>query len=144
MNSEGNELEIEIYWKEKMKFLTLIRDFEPFLMDDKKKGDDSAPSPVEMFLGSIGSCLAMSFIYCTYLTGIQLNIEEFKVKIIGKLGRINNRLRLIKVNAEFTLKSDKNITKIRKCFNKFQPFCILSESIKVGIPFECNLKVLNE
>jgi uncharacterized OsmC-like protein len=139
MSDEGDIIEIKLQWKERMKILSHIRDFEPILVDDRKKGDDSAPSPVEIFLTSVGSCLAMSFIYCNHLAGVQLNPDDLIIEISGELGRVNDRLRLIKVHANFILHSDQNSVKIHKCFEKFQPFCILSESIQAGIPFSCDM-----
>ena len=139
MNDEGDILEIELHLKEKMKMLSFIREFEPILIDDRKKGDDSAPSPVELFLSAIGSCLAMSFIYCNQLAGAPLNPDDLIIKVIGELGRVDDRLRVIKIHAAFMVKSDQNPSKIQNCFKKFQPFCILSESIQAGIPFSCEL-----
>ena len=139
MSAEGEIVEIELQWKERMKMLSYIRNFDPILIDDRKKGDNSAPSPVEIFLSAIGSCLAMSFIYCNHIAGSPLNPDDLVIKVTGELGRVEDRLRVIKVHADFVVKSDQNPSKIQKCFKKFQPFCILSESIQAGIPFSCEL-----
>ncbi len=139
MSAEGEIVEIELQWKERMKMLSYIRNFDPILIDDRKKGDDSAPAPVEVFLSAIGSCLAMSFIYCNHIAGSPLNPDDLVIKVTGKLGRVEDRLRVVKVHADFIVKSDQNPSKIQKCFKKFQPFCILSESIQAGIPFSCEL-----
>jgi len=141
MSDEGDTIEIKLQWKGRMQILSNIRDFEPILIDDRKQGDDSAPSPVEMFLSAIGSCLAMSFIYCNQLAGAELSPDDLIVKVSGDLGRVEGRLRLIKVHAKFLVKSEQNSSKIQKCFKKFQPFCILSESIQASIPFSCDLKL---
>jgi len=142
MSAEGEIVEIELQWKERMKMLSYIRNFDPILIDDRKKGDDSAPSPVEIFLSAIGSCLAMSFIYCNHIAGSPLNPDDLVIKVTGELGRVEDRLRVVKVHADFLVKSDQNPSKIQKCFKKFQPFCILSESIQAGIPFSCDLKLI--
>ena len=135
-------LEIELYWREGLKIESKIRNFDSVLMDDRKKGQDSAPSPTEMFLSSVGSCLAMAFIYCTNLSGIELKPENFTVKVVGELRRVDERIRLTQVKAAFILKANgRELTKIQKCFMKFQPFCILSESIQMGIPFACDLQI---
>ncbi len=141
INNNNDHVEIELHWREGLQVESIIRNFEVVLMDDRKKGADSAPTPVEMFLSAVGSCLVMSFVYCTYLGGIKINQKEFKVKMVGSVKRKNNRLRLIDVCAEFFLKSSKDDKKIRKCFEKFQPFCILSESIKEGISLSCDLEI---
>lgn len=139
MSAEGEIIEVKLHWKDKMKIFSYIRDFDPILIDDRKKGDDSAPSPVELFLSSIGSCLAMSFIYCNHIAGTALNPDDLIVKVTGEVGRVDNRLRVTKVHADFMVESDQNHSKIQTCFKKFQPFCILSESIQAGIPFSCAL-----
>jgi uncharacterized OsmC-like protein len=142
MSAEGEKLEIEVHWKEGMKMLSNIRGFDPILIDDRKKGTDSAPSPVEVFLSAIGSCLAMAFVYCNHIAGTALNPDDLIVKMSGEVGRVDDRLRVTKVHAEFLVKSDQKPSKIQTCFKKFQPFCILSESIQAGIPFSCNLKLI--
>lgn len=141
MVTKGDTLAVELRWKEKMKITSFIRNFDSILMDDRKKGDDSAPTPIEVFLSSVGSCLIMSFIYCLYLSGVHLKPDDFDVRVSGAIGRVNNRLRLVNVKTEFLIKTKEDRVKIEKCFEKFQPFCILSESIKSGIPFTCDLKM---
>ena len=139
---EEKNVDVELHWKEGLKIESQIRQFSSVLMDDRKKGDDSAPTPVEMFLASVGSCLVMSFVYCTYLAGAKLDGSNFRVKMVGEVERMNDRLRLVNVKAEFRLKSNKDDKKIKKCFEKFQPFCILSTSIKAGISFSCDLSIM--
>jgi uncharacterized OsmC-like protein len=140
MATENKVVEVELKWKEKMKVLSFIRDLNPIMIEDLEKGDKEAPSPVEMFLTSIGACLIMSFIYCLSISGVDLKPNDFQVKVLGTVGRIADRLRLIDVKAHFIIKSREDNLKIQKCFNKFQPFCILSESIHGGIAFSCDLK----
>ncbi|MHA1130430.1 MAG: OsmC family protein [Candidatus Helarchaeota archaeon] len=139
MESNGYDLQVELKWIKKLRMRTYVRDFPPIDMDDRKKGNDQAPTPVEMFLSSIGSCLSMAFVYCMHLAGIPLKPGDFVVKMGGKLGRIKERLRLVAVNAEFIIKTKSYKAKVQKCFEKFQPFCILSESIKPAITFSCDL-----
>ena len=142
MVSSDKTVEVELHWGEKLKVLSFIRDLDPFMMDDYKKGEGKVPSPVEMFLSAVGSCLIMAFIYCLHLSRVVLNPDDFQVKVSGKLGRIAERLRVISVEAEFILRNvKKDSQKIQKCFQKFQPFCILSESVAAGISFACNLKI---
>ena len=142
VNSEQTQIEVELQWQEKMKVLTHVRDFNMILMDDKKMGEHAGSSPIEYFLSSIGSCMMMSFIYCLSLSRIHLNPDDFRVLVVGKLGRLDDRLRLINIEVDFILKTTNDSPKIRKCFEKFQPFCILSESIKDGIPLSCDLKII--
>jgi uncharacterized OsmC-like protein len=142
MVSEKSMLEVELRWKGKLKIESSVRDFGSILMDDKKKGDDSAPTPVEMFLSSIGSCAAMSFIYCISLSKVDVHPESLKFKVSGRVGRLEERLRLLEVKMEFLVKSGSDNAKIQKCFEKFQPFCILSESIQPTIQFSCDLKIV--
>jgi uncharacterized OsmC-like protein len=95
-----------------------------------------------MFLSAIGSCLAMAFVYCNHIAGAPLNPDDLIVKVAGEVGRVDDRLRVTMVHADFIVKSTRNPSKIQACFKKFQPFCILSESIQAGIPFSCALKLL--
>ena len=144
VNSETEKIEVKLQWKEKMKVLTFIRDFNSITMDDHKKGDNSAPSPLEIFLSSVGACLIMLFIHCLNLSNIHINPEDFNLKIAGYLGRVNERLRITEVEAEFIIQSKNNNSKIQRCFKKFQLFCILSESIQAGIRFTNELKIINK
>ncbi|MFX1297919.1 MAG: OsmC family protein [Promethearchaeota archaeon] len=144
MDSEENVYEVELRWKEQLKIEAKIRNFKSFLMDDRIKGNNSAPTPVEMFLSSIGSCMTMAFLYCCHISKIQLKSADVNVKISGKLGRIDKRLRLIKSKVVvFTIKSSENSLKIQKCFEKFQPFCILAESVRAAIPVTSELKLVD-
>ncbi len=141
MDLEEHPTVVEIHWKGGLKMESSVRQFTPILMDDRKIGEDSAPTPVEMFLSSIASCMSMSFLYCCHLSGIQLGEGDLSIKVSGQLGRVDNRLRVTGIDVDFMVKSSEDDIKVQKCFKKFQPFCILSESIKPAIPINCNLKI---
>lgn len=141
ISENQNKIEVDLQWEAGLQIKSFIRNFNPILMDDKNKGEDSAPTPVELFLASIGSCLAMSFIYCLYVGGFSLEPADLQVRMQGDIERRKGRLRVVGIQANFIIKAEKKLKKIEKCFEKFQPFCILSESVKSGIPLTCELKV---
>ncbi|MHA1263694.1 MAG: OsmC family protein [Candidatus Helarchaeota archaeon] len=137
-----NDIEVTVNWNQGLQMQSQIRHFTPIFLDDRHKGQDTAPTPVELFLTSIGSCLLMAFVYCLHLSGVELEPNKLVLKIRGKIIRKQGKLRLTEIRAKFILQKDDQILKIQKCFKKFQPFCILSESIKNGIEFSCSMNYI--
>ena len=64
-----------VQWKKGVQNVVKIRDFDSVMMDEPETlgGTDEAPNPVEMLIGSVASCFAITFEVMASQKGVKLN-----------------------------------------------------------------------
>lgn len=135
--------EAELNWIKNFVFEITVDDFPKFYMDELQPvGEDSAPNPADYLLVSVGGCIASSFLYSALKFSIPL--KKLQVKVRGEYVRKNNRIRVGKINVELHIDLDVEKTSyedLELCVNAFRKYCIISESVKEGIPMDISLVI---
>lgn len=74
-----------VQWKSGVQNSLTIRDFKPFIIDEPEMlgGSDKGPNPVELLIGTAGSCFSITFQVLASQQGITL--EEMNVDIEADL-----------------------------------------------------------
>ena len=137
-------MKVTLTYNKDLHFKASVRSFDDFNIDEPASfhGTDLGPSAVEYLLVGIGGCLGTTFIYCLQKKNIELN--ECKVLIDGKLSHTNpkKRLRLVNVDVEmkFSVKETTSKEIINICVKDFRENCIVTNSIANGLPInvKCN------
>lgn len=144
--SESHEFEyvIEMRRKDNYKFEV---DFEsdqiPKLLTDEPPsipgGEGRGPTASMLLAAAIGNCLSASLTFCA--TKKRVEIQELKTTV--KLTRKRNengfwRISKIHVDLEPTVE-EKEGSDYKKCKEMYEDYCIVSQSVKNGIPLEINL-----
>lgn len=135
-------MKVVLTYNRNLLFKASVRSFKDFNVDEPESfhGTDLGPSAVEYLLVGIGGCLGTTFIYSLQKRNIELN--EFKVLVHGKLSHVGpkNLLRLVNVDVEikFSVKETTSKESINKCVKDLRENCIVTNSIADGLPIKVN------
>lgn len=107
----------------------------------KKEIDKIGPSPIKLLALSILGCLAASFVFCIKKRGLSLaNLEGEAETIVAR----NNKgfWRIKKINISLIPKTNDIFIKKRivQCKKFFEKYCIISESVRLGIDIDLNIE----
>lgn len=115
--------------------------YAPLRMDEPEPlGRDSAPNASRILAAAIGNCLTASLLFCTRKARVELGPMETLVRV--KLGRNERgRLRIAGVEVEI----DPHFPpggreKAARCLELFEDFCVVTQSVREGIPVEVRVK----
>ncbi len=115
---------------------TLLLDEPPPL------GKDNGPNPARLLAAAVGSCLAASLTFC--LNRAKLPFDGVQTEVHTELVR-NERRRLriggirVRVRPQLTNGSNGSDDQRAECFNVFEDFCVVTESVRAGIPIEVSV-----
>ncbi len=101
-------------------------------------GSGSGPNPAMLISAAVGGCLTESLLFC--LRKSHADVKGMKTRIITTLKRNERgRLRIGAITIELEPHVD-DITKLARCREIFEDYCVVTESVKNGIPVEILLK----
>ncbi|MGB2662252.1 MAG: OsmC family protein [Candidatus Omnitrophota bacterium] len=112
-------MEVKVEYLGKRKFKVIARGHEVMTdLPEKGGGEDSAPTPSELFIGSIGSCAALYV--ARYLETAKLDPEGLSVDMDwefsedkSKISRVNMNIRV--PNAELGARKKAVVAAANKC-----------------------------
>ena len=131
-------MKVTLEYLEQLHFSASTRQFKEIHIDEPESfhGTNLAPSPIEYFLIGTGSCIGATFIFS--LKKYNIKIKNFKIIVDGTLKHVgsSNRLRLIKIDIEFLISLTEDVSNedLELCYETFQEYCPISDSITKGIP----------
>ncbi len=115
--------------------------YAPLHMDEPEPlGSDSAPNATRILAAAIGNCLSASLLFCTRKARVELGPMETRVRV--QLGRNERgRLRIASLEVEI----DPHFPpggreKAARCLELFENFCVVSQSVREGIPVTVQVK----
>ena len=113
----------------------------PIVFDEPPPlGEGSGPNAAAVLAAAIGNCLAASFAFC--LRKVRLEPLDVTAEVVAHVTRNEQgRFRIKGIDVELApsvLESDK--PRLQRCEQLFEDFCIVTESVRRGIPV--NVKVV--
>jgi uncharacterized OsmC-like protein len=110
----------------------------PMTMDEPVPvGSGRYPNAGQLLAASVGNCLAASLAFCLQRARAQVNGMD--ATVYTKLERNKKgRLRVASMRVELEPAVD-DPNKLERCLEIFQDFCIVSQSIKQGIPVQVEI-----
>ncbi|MFN8572405.1 MAG: OsmC family protein [Gemmatimonadaceae bacterium] len=108
---------------------------EGFLIDEPPPlGKGAGPNPARVLASAMASCLGASFLFC--LRKAQVEVTSLKVIADGHMVRdAKKRLRVggIDIRLEPVF-ADPVQGRVERCQSIFEDFCVVTESVRHGIP----------
>lgn len=97
-------------------------------------GAAAGPSPVELLVSAVASCLTDSLIFA--LNKFKQPSEGIRTEASGELGRnADNRLRVTRVNVTIHLgHAQAQIERLERILGQFDQFCTVSQSVAHCLP----------
>jgi uncharacterized OsmC-like protein len=111
-----------------------------FVIDEAPPlGDGAGPSPGRVLAAAVASCLGASLLFC--LRKARVDVRALRVEAEGTYVRnAAGRLRVagIVVRLHPTL-GDTDPTRMGRCLEIFEDYCIVSQSVSTGFPIDVKI-----
>ncbi len=112
----------------------------PVLLDEPPPlGESKGPNATAMLGAAVGNCLGASLLFC--LRKARVVPEGLKVDVRTRVGRNEaGRFRIEEI--EVSLAPGVNpadLSRLQRCEDLFEDFCIVTESVRAGIPVTVTL-----
>jgi len=110
---------------------------EIFMDEPKPLGSGDYPNAGKFLAAAVGNCLCESLSFCvrrTHTEMLSIRAEVFSKMERNERGRL--RITHIKVNIHPELSDP---SKLKLCQEIFEDFCIVSQSVKAGIPVDVDI-----
>jgi uncharacterized OsmC-like protein len=141
--SESREHRVELRFVRGYEFVATFKDSEglPAMVFDEPAplGEGTGPNAAAVLAAAIGNCLAASFAYC--LRKVRLEPIDLTASVVAHVDRNEQgRFRVTSIDVELKpqlLEGDK--TRQERCERLFEDFCVVTESVRRGIPV--NVKI---
>jgi uncharacterized OsmC-like protein len=119
--------------------------FAPLAMDEPAPlGKETGPNASRVLAAAIGNCLSASLLFCARKGRIETG--PIRTKITVHSGRNERgRLRIVRVQAEIDPQlPEAEKPKALRCLDLFEDYCVVTQSIRQGIPVEVTVKGLED
>lgn len=137
----------KVEWLKGMQFRAKydLPQVKELIMDEPPEfgGDGEGPNAARVVASAVGDCLSASLLFC--LTKSRIPVESLKSTVKTKVARNEENLLRVKdlqVEIQVKLKDTAHIEKSEQCRELFEKYCIVSDSLRKGIPINVNVKVL--
>jgi uncharacterized OsmC-like protein len=141
--SESREHQVELRFVRGYEFVATFKDHDgtqAIVFDEPPPlGEGSGPNAAAVLAAAVGNCLAASFVFC--LRKVRLEPVDMTANVVAHIERNSQgRFRVTGIDVELNprlLEGDKDRQK--RCEQLFEDFCIVTESVRRGIPVNVNV-----
>lgn len=101
-------------------------------------GDGDGPNASRLLAAAVGNCLGASLVYC--LRKARVDVTDLKVRVSGTMTRSDTgrwRIGSFRVALAPTIQQD--VGRMRRCLEVFEDFCIVTQSVRQGIPVDVSV-----
>ncbi len=106
-------------------------------------GEDEGPNAARVLGAAVGNCLSASLLFC--LRKARVNVEGMRTEVRGAIGR-NEKGRFRVENIAVRVITEippEDQSRVDRCLQVFEDFCIVSASVRQGINIDVEVDVLN-
>jgi len=127
---EGYEFKVKFDWD---KVPDVLMDEPPPL------GGRNGPNASRMLAAAVGNCLSASLLYCLAKADVPSN--GVKTSVTCKMIRNEKgRLRVGGMDVRISLAEELGgTTRLKRCLGLFEDFCVVSASVRQGVPIEVDV-----
>jgi uncharacterized OsmC-like protein len=101
-------------------------------------GGGTGPNPAALLATAVGSCLAASLTFCLRKARIDASVAADAVAHVGR--NEAGRFRIQGVDVTVTVKvAEADRARLERCERIFEDFCIVTESVRQGVPVKVEL-----
>jgi len=106
------------------------------LLDEPEPlGKRHGPNAARLVAAAVANCLSASLVFCLR-TKFKQNPDPLRARVTGRIGRNERgRYRIGGFDVRIELAEDSNaLQQFGRCMDQFEDFCVVTESIRHGIP----------
>lgn len=98
-------------------------------------GDGEGPGPAALLAASVANCLAASLLFA--VRKYKDDPGEVTATVTGELGRVDRYLRITHLSVQLRLgNTGESIESLPRVLSQFENFCVVTQSVKQGIPVD--------
>lgn len=98
-------------------------------------GDGEGPNPSAMLAASVANCMSASLLFA--LRKYKDDPGELRASVTGTMDREGKYLRIARLQVELSLGVPaKELESLPKVMAQFENFCVVTQSVRAGIPIE--------
>ena len=103
-------------------------------------GENKGPNATRVLAAAVAHCLTASLLFC--LQKSRIDATKMETKVSGTIERNEaGRLRIGKLTVDLVPEFPPEMkTRITRCLELFEEFCIVTESVRNGIDVEVNVR----
>ena len=101
-------------------------------------GSGEGPSPSYLLAAATANCLCASLLFA--LRKYKGEPGQLTAEVTGSTERRNGRLRIGKLDVTIRLDQSTELPNLEKVLNQFEDFCVVTQSIRDGIPVSVTVK----
>jgi uncharacterized OsmC-like protein len=119
--------------------------FSPLDMDEPVPlGKESAPNASRVLAAAIGNCLSASLLFCARKGRVEIGPIHAKIAVRTARNE-RKRLRIVGVSVEIDPRvAEPDRQQALRCLDLFEDYCVVTQSIRQGIPVEVSVKGLED
>ena len=114
----------------------------PVLLDEPAPlGANGGPNAAAVLGAAVGDCLAASLAFCLHKS--RVNMDHLDADVVTHVARNEQgKLRISGIDVELKPEvDDADAGRLRRCERLFEDFCIVTESVRKGIPVNVSVAV---
>ena len=105
------------------------------LDEPKPLGEEKGPNASRLIGAAVANCMSASLLFC--LQKAKVEVKGLRAVIHGRMKRNERkRLRLGGFRVTIELDADADPSKLTRCLNLFEDYCVVTESVRNGIPVD--------
>jgi uncharacterized OsmC-like protein len=138
--SEHNTFSLSVELLEDFVFKVDFDEFGYIITDEAPPlGEGEGPNPARLVGAAVANCLCASFLFA--LKKKKQVLPSIDAAVEGKLGKVDGFWRIVSINVAITADTDAvDKEMLETALQQFEDFCIVTQSIRQGIPIQVELK----
>ncbi len=118
-----------------------LPDMPEFIIDELPDlGEGKGPNPSRLLASSVAGCLSASLLFCLRKTKVDPATVHTRVQIaLGRNEKKRLRVQKLHVTLEVEFVDSEIPKRFEKCKKIFEEFCVVTESVKAGIPVDVDV-----
>ena len=122
-----------------------LPDASPVLLDEPAPlGENQGPNAAALLAAAVGNCLAASLLFC--LKKARVDVEGLTADVVTHVERNETgRLRIEGIDVDLLPSLDgADTARLARCGHLFEDFCMVTASVRRGIPVHVTVKGVEE
>jgi organic hydroperoxide reductase OsmC/OhrA len=142
--SETRDYRVELRFVRGYEFVATFPEDDglpPIVFDEPVPlGEGSGPNAVAVLAAAVGNCLATSFAFC--LRKARAEPVDLTAAVVARVARNEHgRFRISGIDVELTPEvRESDRPRLERCGRLFEDFCIVTESVRRGIPVNVQVR----
>lgn len=139
--SERTSVQISLEHNDRYEFTVKFAapDIPPLTVDEPAPlGTGHGPNAGALLAAAVANCLSASLLFCLHKDNVPAQQLRAQARVEFERDE-HNRLRIAGIHVDLTLAEDSNNPRLARCRDLFEDFCVVTESVRRGIPVSVNV-----